>query len=76
MSNELGSDRATVMNWRVLESMVLPVTSYDATADRAAKFDNPAVKIMFKFQITQIVRFLPERGLRFRNLGFCDHDSM
>ncbi len=44
--------------------------------DRAAKFDNPAVKIMFTFQITQIVRFLLERGLRFRNLGFCDHDSM
>ena len=23
------------------------------------------------FQVTQIVRFLLERGLRFRNLGFC-----
>jgi hypothetical protein len=35
--------------------------------DRAAKFDKPALKIMF--QVTQIVRFLLERGLRFRNLG-------
>ena len=28
------------------------------------------------FQVTQIQRFLPERGLRFRNLGFCGHDLM
>jgi hypothetical protein len=28
------------------------------------------------FQVTQIVRFVLERGLRFRNLGFCGHDSM
>ncbi len=49
--------------------MVLPVV------DRAvAKFDKPAVKIVF--QVTQIVRFLLERGLRFRNLGFCGHDLM
>ena len=34
----------------------------------------PAVRIMF--QVTQIVRFLLERGLRFRNLGFCGHDLM
>ncbi len=26
------------------------------------------------FQVTQIVRFLLERGLRFRNLGFCGDD--
>ncbi len=26
------------------------------------------------FQVTEIVRFLLERGLRFRNLGFCGHD--
>jgi hypothetical protein len=34
------------------------------------------VKIMF--HVTQIVRFLLERGLRFRNLasGFCGHDLM
>jgi hypothetical protein len=32
------------------------------------------LKIMF--QVTQIVRFLLERGLRFRNLGFCGHDLM
>jgi hypothetical protein len=48
---------------------------YDETSgDRAAKFDKPAVKIMF--QVTEIVRFLLERGLRFRNLGFCGHDLM
>ena len=30
------------------------------------------------FQVTRIevVRFLLERGLRFRNLGFCGHDLM
>ena len=28
------------------------------------------------FQVTEIVRFLLERGLRFRNLGFCGHDLM
>ncbi len=33
-----------------------------------------AVKTMF--QVTQIVRLLPERGLRSRNLGFCGHDLM
>jgi hypothetical protein len=35
-----------------------------------------AVKIMF--QVTEIVRFLlaSERGLRFRNLGFCGHNLM
>ncbi len=27
------------------------------------------------FQVTQIVRFLLEGGLRFRNLGFCGHDQ-
>ncbi len=38
------------------------------------KFDEPAAKIMF--QVTQIVRFLLERGLRFRNLVFCGNDLM
>ncbi len=43
--------------------------------DRVAKFDNPAVKIML--QVTQIVRILLERGLRFRNLGVCGrHDDL
>ncbi len=42
--------------------------------DRAAKFDKPAVRVMF--QVTEIVRFLLEGGLRFRNLGFCGHDLM
>ena len=37
-------------------------------SNRVAKFDKPAVKIMF--QVTQIVRFLPERGLCFRKLDF------
>jgi hypothetical protein len=32
-------------------------------------FDKPAVKIMFQVTVTQIVRFLLERGLRFRNLS-------
>jgi hypothetical protein len=34
----------------------------------------PGVKIMF--QVTLIARFLLERGLRFRSLGFCGHDLM
>jgi hypothetical protein len=32
------------------------------------------VKIML--QVTQIVRFLLERGLRFRHLSFCGHDMI
>ena len=28
------------------------------------------------FQVTEIVRFLLERGLRFRDLGFCGHILM
>jgi hypothetical protein len=28
------------------------------------------------FQVTQIVSFLLEGGLRFRNLGFCGHGLM
>jgi hypothetical protein len=31
---------------------------------------------MFPSQVTQIARFLLERGLHFRNLGFCGHDLM
>ena len=53
--------------------MVL-VTMRPGDRDRAAKFDEPAVKTMF--QVTEIVRFLLERGLRFRNLGFCGHNLM
>ena len=82
MSNELESDIAMVMN---LESFGVDGVGYDTTErrgvplhslvmrprvrDRAAKFDKPTVRI--RFQVTQIVRFLLERGLRFRNLGFC-----
>ena len=72
MSNERESVRATVMN---LESVGVRVdgAGYDETeTEPPLEFDKPAVKIMF--QVTQIVRFLPERGLRFRNLGFCGHD--
>ncbi len=39
------------------------------------KFEKPGA-VRFMFQVTQIVvRFLLERGLRFRNLGVCGHDS-
>jgi hypothetical protein len=41
---------------------------------KAMKFDKPAVKIML--QVTRVVRFLLEGGLRFRNLGFCGHNLM
>ncbi len=75
ISNELesDSDRAMVLN---LESFGVDGAGYDVIRDRdrAAKFDKPAVNIMF--QVTQIVRFLLERGLRFRNLGFCGHNLM
>jgi hypothetical protein len=74
MSNELESDSAMVMN---LEGFGGPRWCWlrrDRDSDRAAKFDIPAVRIMF--QVTQIVRFLLERGLRFRNLGFWGHDLM
>ena len=74
MSNELESDRAMVMN---LESFgVDGVQRLQCDRDRAAKFDKPAVKIMFQVTDSEIVRFLLERGLRFRNLGFCGHDLM
>jgi hypothetical protein len=59
-----------VVNLESPESMVLGTMD----RDRVAKFDKPAVKIMF--QVAQIVSFLLrrlERGLRFRNLGFCGH---
>ena len=72
MSNELESDRAMVMN---LESFGVDGVGYDETETEPPwKFDKPAVKIMF--QVTESVRFLLERGLRFRNLGFCGHDLM
>ncbi len=66
MSNELESDSVIVMN---LESFGIDGAGYDET-----ETDKPAVKIMF--QVTEIVRFLLERGLRFRNLGFCGHNLM
>ena len=39
---------------------------------RQVRQTRAAVRIMF--QVTQIVRFLLERGLRFRDLGFCGRD--
>ncbi len=44
MSNERESDRAMVMN---LESFGVDGVGYDETETGAAKFDKPAVKIMF-----------------------------
>ena len=73
MSNELESDSAMVMN---LESYGVDGAGYDETETEppSSTMLKPAVKIMF--QVTEIVRFLLERGLRFRNLGFCGHGSM
>jgi hypothetical protein len=55
MSNELESDRAMAMN---LESFLSRWCWLRCDRDRAGKFDKPAVRIMF--QVTQIVRFLPQ----------------
>ena len=71
MSNELESDRELYGD--ELEFRNLKFWSrwcwlrYDR--DRAAKFDNPAVRIMLQVTQIQVVRFLLERGLRFRNLA-------
>ena len=68
MSNELESDSVIVMN---LESFGVDGAGYDETETEPPSStklsDKPAVKIMF--QVTEIVLFLLERGLRFRNLG-------
>ena len=65
-----------VVNLELLGPMVL----VPGRRQLKLKFDKlePAVKINFKlkFQVTQIVRFLLERGLRFRNLGVCGHNLM
>jgi Cys-tRNA synthase (O-phospho-L-seryl-tRNA:Cys-tRNA synthase) len=74
MSDEVESDRAMARNLESLESMVLVTMRPRPSRHWLAKFDKPAVRIMF--QVTQIARFLLERGLRFRNLGFCGHDLM
>ena len=67
MSNELEGDRALVVNLGLLgvEGVTLVLVTI-------AEFDIPAVRI--RLQVSQIGRFLLERGLRFRNLGFCGHD--
>ncbi len=66
MSNELASDVAIR---RKAECFGVDGVGYDETETEpptsGAKFDRPAVKIMF--QVTRIVRFLLEGGLRFRN---------
>ena len=72
MSNELESDSVIVMN---LESFGVDGAGYDETETEPPSSTNPQhLKIMF--QVTEIVRFLLERGLRFRNLGFCGHNLM
>ncbi len=72
MSNELESDRAMVTN---LESFWVDGAVYDETVTETEPPSvEPAVKIMV--QVTQIVRFLLEGGLRFRKLGFCGYDLM
>ena len=72
MSNEPESARAMVRN---LESFGVDGVGYDdPQTEPQSSTNKPALKIMF--QVTQIVRFLLERGLRFRNLGFCGHDLM
>jgi hypothetical protein len=79
MSSELlvESDSAMVIMMNV-ESFGVDGAGYDETETEPPSStklsDKPAVKIMF--QVTEIVRFLLERGLRFRNLGFCGHDLM
>jgi hypothetical protein len=68
MSNELESVGAMAMN---LESSGVDGVGYDhdeTETEPPGTSDKPALKIMF--QVTQIVRFLLERGLRFRNLVF------
>ncbi len=66
-----------VMN---LESFGVDGAGYDETETEPPSSTTwkPAVKIMF--QVTQIVRFLLEGGLRFRNLGhwavFADSDMI
>ncbi len=55
-----------------LESFGVDAAGYDETeTEPPSSTFEPAVKSMF--QVTQIVRFLLERGLRFRHLGFCGH---
>jgi hypothetical protein len=77
MSNKLESDIAMAPgDLELLEPMVLKLVTMPVRPrrrDRAAKFDTPAVRIMF--QVTQIARFLLERGLRSCDLGFRGHAS-
>jgi hypothetical protein len=64
-----------VIDLELLEPMVLVTMRPTRRPSRQVQlFNDPAVRIMF--QVTYIVRFLLERGLRFRNLGFCHADIM
>ncbi len=71
MSNELESDRAMVMN---LESFGVDGAGYDETEteprlSRQVRQTRSEDHVKIMFQVTQIVRFLLEGGLRFRNLA-------
>jgi hypothetical protein len=55
------------------------VTNFESYGVDGAGYDETETEppiMMFQVQVTQIVRFLLERGLRFRNLGFCGHGLM
>jgi hypothetical protein len=71
MSKELESARAMVVNLGLnLKSMVL-VTMRPRPSRQLEvfKFDNPHCPVRIMFHVTENVRFLLERGLRFRDLA-------
>ena len=72
MSNELESDIAMVMN---LERFGVDGAGYDETETDPPSSTNPQWRSCFR-SLRLYERSLLERGLRFRNLGFCGHDLM
>ena len=66
MSNELESSRATVVNLESLEPMVL-VTMRPRPSRQVRRTRS-------QDHVSGHLRFLLERGLRFRNLVYCGHD--
>ncbi len=52
------------------------VTIHETETEPPSSTNGSGSAVTIMFQVTQIVRFLLERGLRFRNLGFCGHDLM
>ncbi len=46
----------------------LPLSAFYSLGAAKSRFDKPALQIMFQPEVTQIVRFLLERGLRFRKV--------